>query len=80
MGARVKESWVIFRSEGDVGISTPSVDGATTVAKTLGMGETNQIQSIGGAVANANLLWTNGGGKSISYLPKVRKLYMEIAG
>jgi len=80
MGSRVKESWIVFRSEGDQGIYVSAPLTADAVTKTLGMKETNQIQAIGGSVANAALLWTHGGGKSMSYLPKIENVYTEVGG
>lgn len=44
------------------------------------MKESNLIQAIGGAVANANQLFASGGGKSLSFLPKVSELYTTLAG
>lgn len=44
------------------------------------MKESNLIHSISGAVANANSRFLAGGGKSISFLPKISSLYTEIAG
>jgi len=44
------------------------------------MKESNLIQAIGGAVANANSKYLAGGGKCISFLPKISSLYTEIAG
>lgn len=80
MGARVKESWIVFRCEGDAGITAPSADDATLAKRSEGMKISNQIQILGGATTAANMKWTNGGGKSISLLTKINKLYMELGG
>ena len=44
------------------------------------MKESNVIHALGGAVANAATKYLAGGGKSISFLPKLSQLYTEIAG
>lgn len=79
-GSRLKESLIVFRAHGSAGVKVPTGDAATIAAKTTGIKESNQLQIIGGAAANAGLLWKEGGGKSISFIPKITKLYMDLAG
>jgi hypothetical protein len=52
----------------------------TKASKKLGMEVTNQIQLIGGTVGNNLAKYKEGGGKSLSFLPKITKLYMDVAG
>lgn len=79
-GSRVQKTKLVFQNHADTPYKVPSTNAATIASQTLGMKESNLIHSISGAVANANSKYLAGGGKSISFLPKISSLYTEIAG
>lgn len=77
MGSWVKETHIIWQAQGELSASA-TADGATIAAETAILKETNQLAILGGS--HATHLWVSGGGKSISYLPKIKKLSLEVGG
>lgn len=79
-GSRVQKTKLVFQNHSDVPYKIPTGDDAKIAQKTTGMKESNLIHAIGGAVANEDSKYLAGGGKNISFLPKISSLYTEIAG
>lgn len=76
-GQRVKESIIIFQAHGEQVLNDQA---ATKVGPQANLKLNNQLAVVGGTQVKAASKYRTGGGKSLSFLPKIKKLYMDVSG